>query len=120
MNILSLFVVVPVVMILLLFLSKNIRQIRAVMVTGASALMILAATLIVLFIKEKAAYPDAEMLFVSSTVWYAPLNITYAVGVDGISVLMLLLCSCIHVIITLFTHFIFLVVLKVNISLRIS
>jgi NADH-quinone oxidoreductase subunit M len=95
MNILSLFVVVPVVMILLLFLSKNIRQIRAVMVTGASALLILAATLVVLFIKEKAVSPDAEMLFVSSTVWYAPLNITYAVGVDGISVLMLALSAII-------------------------
>jgi NADH-quinone oxidoreductase subunit M len=94
MNILSLFVAVPVLMIVFLFLSKDIKQIRAVMVTGASALLVLATTLIVLFLKERAI-SDAEMLFVSSTVWYAPLNIAYAVGVDGISVLMLTLSSII-------------------------
>jgi NADH-quinone oxidoreductase subunit M len=94
MNILSLFVVVPVLMILCLFLCRDIKQIRTVMVTGASALLVLAATLIVLFLNERAV-SDAEMLFVSSTIWYAPLNITYAVGVDGISVLMLALSSII-------------------------
>jgi NADH-quinone oxidoreductase subunit M len=64
------------------------------MVMGASALLILAATLTVLFVQERAV-SDAEMLFVSSTVWYAPLNITYTVGVDGISVVMLILSSII-------------------------
>jgi NADH-quinone oxidoreductase subunit M len=95
MNILSLFVVVPVFMILFLFLCKDMKQIRTVMVMGASALLILAATLTVLFVQERAAGVDAEMLFVSSTVWYAPLNITYTVGVDGISVVMLILSSII-------------------------
>jgi NADH-quinone oxidoreductase subunit M len=94
MNILSLFVAVPALMILLLFLCKNIRQIRAVMVTGASVLLVLATTLIVLFLKERAISTE-DMLFVKSTIWYAPLNITYAVGVDGISVLMLALSAII-------------------------
>jgi NADH-quinone oxidoreductase subunit M len=94
MNILSLFVVVPLFMILFLFLCKDMKQIRTVMITGASALLILAASLTVLFLQERAV-SDAEMLFVSSTVWYAPLNITYAVGVDGISVVMLILSSII-------------------------
>jgi NADH-quinone oxidoreductase subunit M len=94
MNILSLFVVIPLLMILFLFLCKEMKQIRAVMVTGASALLILAATLTVLFVQERAV-SDAEMLFVSSTVWYAPFNIAYAVGVDGISVLMLALSAII-------------------------
>ena len=95
MNILSLFVAVPVVMIVFLFLSKGMKQIRAIMVTGASALLVLAATLTVLFIKARAASPDAEMLFVSSISWFAPLNIAYSVGVDGISVAMLVLSSII-------------------------
>jgi NADH-quinone oxidoreductase subunit M len=81
-------------MIVFLFLCKDIKQIRAVMVTGASALLVLATTLIVLFLQERAV-SDAPMLFVSSTIWYAPLNITYAVGVDGISVLMLALSAII-------------------------
>ncbi|MDR1632431.1 MAG: NADH-quinone oxidoreductase subunit M [Dysgonamonadaceae bacterium] len=95
MNILSLFVLVPILMIVFLFLSKGMKQIRAIMITGASALLVLAATLVVLFIKERAASPDAEMLFVSSISWFAPLNIAYSVGVDGISVAMLVLSSII-------------------------
>jgi NADH-quinone oxidoreductase subunit M len=82
-------------MIVFLFLSKGMKQIRAIMITGASALLVLAATLVVLFIKERAASPDAEMLFVSSISWFAPLNIAYSVGVDGISVAMLVLSSII-------------------------
>jgi NADH-quinone oxidoreductase subunit M len=82
-------------MIASLFLSKGIKQIRAIMVIGASALLILAATLVVLFIKERAASPDAEMLFTSSISWFAPLHIAYSVGVDGISVAMIALASMI-------------------------
>lgn len=94
MNILSLFVVVPVLMIIALFLCKGMRQIRTVMIIGSSLLMILSAVLTVMFVKERAI-SDAEMLFVSSTTWYAPLNIAYTVGVDGISVVMLILSSII-------------------------
>jgi NADH-quinone oxidoreductase subunit M len=95
MNILSLFVVVPVLMIIALFLSQGMKQIRAVMVTGASILVILSTVLTVLFWQARAAGDTSEMLFVASTVWYAPLNIAYSVGVDGISVAMLILSSII-------------------------
>ncbi|MCL1938872.1 MAG: NADH-quinone oxidoreductase subunit M [Candidatus Azobacteroides sp.] len=94
MNILSLFVVVPVLMIASLFLCKSMKAIRSVMVTGASILVILAAVLIVWFFQERAV-SNAEMLFVDSIMWYAPLNICYAVGVDGISVAMLALSAII-------------------------
>jgi NADH-quinone oxidoreductase subunit M len=95
MNILSLFVAIPVLMLGLLFLSKDIRQIRAIMVTGASALLVLAAALVVMFFRERAVNPDAVMLFTQSVEWFSPLNITYSVGVDGISVAMLALSSII-------------------------
>ena len=81
-------------MILVLFVCKTMQQIRTVMVTGASALLILAATLTIMFIHQRAV-STAEMLFVDSIVWYAPLNIAYTVGVDGISVAMLVLSSII-------------------------
>jgi NADH-quinone oxidoreductase subunit M len=94
MNILSLFVVVPVLMIVGLFFCKSMKAIRSVMVAGASILVILAAVLIVWFFHERAI-SKAEMLFVDSIVWYAPLNICYSVGVDGISVAMLTLSAII-------------------------
>jgi NADH-quinone oxidoreductase subunit M len=81
-------------MILALFLCKGMKSIRAVMITGASLLVVLAAILTVLFFQERAV-SDAEMLLVSSITWYAPLNISYAVGVDGISVVMLALSAII-------------------------
>ncbi|GHT11438.1 NADH dehydrogenase subunit M [Bacteroidia bacterium] len=70
------------------------RQVRTVMVAGASVLLVLAATLAVLFVQQRAISSD-EMLFVQDVVWYAPLNIHYTVGVDGISVLMLALSAII-------------------------
>ena len=46
MNFLSLFVLIPVLMMVGLFLSKNLTQIRAVAVTGASLLLALAVGLV--------------------------------------------------------------------------
>ncbi|MDR2652450.1 MAG: NADH-quinone oxidoreductase subunit M [Prevotellaceae bacterium] len=94
MNILSLFVAVPVLMLLLLFICRNMRHIRTVMVVGASALMVLAAVLAIMFVHERTL-SDNEMLFTDSIVWYESLNIHYAVGVDGISVLMIALSAII-------------------------
>ena len=47
------------------------------------------------YIELRQAGATGEMLFTASTVWYAPLHICYSVGVDGISVAMLLLSSII-------------------------
>lgn len=94
MNILFLFVIIPLAMLLLLFACRNTKAVRAVMVSGASVLLVLSGILMALFVKERAI-SDAVMLFVSDTVWYASLNIHFAVGVDGISVLMILLSSII-------------------------
>jgi NADH-quinone oxidoreductase subunit M len=82
-------------MIIALFLCKGMKAIRTVMVTGASVLLVLAAILTILFLQQRAAGDTAEMLFVDSLVWYAPLNICYTVGVDGISVMMLALSAII-------------------------
>ena len=95
MNFLSLFVLVPALMMLDLWLSRNIKQIRGVMVAGASILLVMAVYLVFAYLGERSAGNTAEMLFTDSHVWYAPLNIHYAIGVDGISVAMLLLSAII-------------------------
>jgi len=95
MNILSLFVVIPLVMLLALWLSRNVNQIRGVMVAGSSLLLTLAVYLTVDFIALRHAGATAEMLHTDSHTWYAPLHIAYTVGVDGISVAMLLLSAII-------------------------
>ena len=65
------------------------------MMTGASLILILSGTLLYMYLSERAAGNTAEMLFKADTVWYAPFNIHYSVGVDGISVAMLILSSII-------------------------
>ncbi len=95
MSILSLFVLIPVLMLLGLWLARNVNQVRGVMVAGSVCLLALSAWLTLDFISQRAAGNTAEMLHTYSVVWFAPLNIAYAVGVDGISVVMLLLSSII-------------------------
>ena len=96
-NILIWFVVIPVLMLAGLGLCRNktMGAIRTVMVVGSIALLALSVALCVMFLEERAAGNTAEMLFQGSWMWYAPLNIHLAVGVDGISVLMLLLSAII-------------------------
>ena len=95
MSILTLFVVIPVLMLLGLWLSRNLNQVRGVMVVGSSCLLALSIWLTLAFIQARQAGDTSEMLFTYSTPWFRPLNIAYSVGVDGISVVMLLLSAVI-------------------------
>lgn len=95
MNFLSLFVLIPVLMLCGLFLAGNMKQIRWVCATGASLLLILSTVLTFMYLGERSAGNTEAMLFTANSVWYEPLNIHYSVGVDGISVAMLLLSSVI-------------------------
>ena len=95
MNFLSLFVLIPALMMMGLFLSNNRKQLLAVMTTGAILLMTLSGVLAYMYFVGRAAGDTATMLFTADTVWYAPFNIHYSVGVDGISVAMLILTSII-------------------------
>ncbi|MDR1454483.1 MAG: NADH-quinone oxidoreductase subunit M [Tannerella sp.] len=95
MNFLSLFVLIPLLMMGGLWMARGMKQLRAVMVAGAGALLTLAVTLAILYLRRRAGGDTSEMLFTASQVWYAPLHIRYAVGVDGISVVMLLLSAII-------------------------
>ena len=65
------------------------------MVAGSSALLALAIYLVFHYLGLREAGATDAMLLTDSVVWYAPLNIHYAVGVDGISVAMLLLSAII-------------------------
>lgn len=95
MSILSLFVVIPVLMLLGLWIARNLNQVRGVMVAGSSCLLALSVWLTVAFIQARQSGNTDPMLFTYSVAWFKPLNIAYAVGVDGISVVMLLLSSII-------------------------
>ncbi|MDE6266233.1 MAG: NADH-quinone oxidoreductase subunit M [Muribaculaceae bacterium] len=94
-NILIYFVLIPLIMLAGVALSQNIKQIRAVAVTGSLALTALSVYLLVDYLALRAAGETAPMLYTGSWQWFAPLNINLAVGVDGISIAMLILSSII-------------------------
>lgn len=95
-NILIYFVVIPVLTLAGLAICKNIKQVRAVSIVGASALMVLGVYVLIEFLQLRAAGISDEMLFRGDWMWFEPFNIKLALGVDGISVAMLLL-SCVIV-----------------------
>ena len=95
MSILTLFVIIPALMLLGLWAARNLNQVRGVMVVGASCLLALSVWLTIDFIQARAAGDASVMLHTYAVDWFKPLNIKYSVGVDGISVVMLLLSSII-------------------------
>jgi NADH-quinone oxidoreductase subunit M len=93
MNILTFFIVIPVLTITGIVLVKDVKQTRLVSAIGMGMQLILAAVLIYLYLTARHAGNTAEMLFQQDFEWFKSLNIHYAVGVDGISVAMIGLTS---------------------------
>jgi NADH-quinone oxidoreductase subunit M len=90
---LSLLLLLPLLTALAIVCCKGLRQVRVVALAGAGLQLILAFVLLVLFWQARAAGDSSPMLFKSGYVWFASFNINYHVGVDGISIAMILLTS---------------------------
>lgn len=94
-NILIYFVIIPLLMLGGFALCRSVKQIRAVAVTGSTVLIGLSAWLLCDYLALRAAGETAEMLYCGSWTWFEPLHINLAVGVDGVSIAMLILSSII-------------------------
>jgi len=92
MDILSLFVVVPVLTILVLVFTKGLKQARIVSMVGSTIQLGMAINLVFAYFKERAINKEI-MVFTKDYVWFEHFNIHYALGVDGISVALLLLTA---------------------------
>lgn len=92
MDILSLFVTVPVLTILALVFTKGLKQARIVSMVGSLIQLGMAINLVFAYFKERAIN-DSIMVFTKDVVWFKQFNIHYAIGVDGISVALLLLTA---------------------------
>lgn len=96
MNILSAFVVVLLVMLVAVFLIPGEKKnaIRWTMAAGSFVILILAGYLVKEFLALREAGDTAKFLFAESTPWYeGVINISYSVGVDGVSVAMIMLSA---------------------------
>ncbi len=95
MDILTLFVVVPVITVLVLMFTKDMKQARIVAAIGMLVQFVQAINLLFTYRAERASGNTDEMLFIQDIPWFEQFNIHYLIGVDGISVLMIVLTAII-------------------------
>ncbi|MFV8838251.1 complex I subunit 4 family protein [Salinimicrobium soli] len=94
MDILSLFVIAPVLVVIALVFTKDLKQARFVSMLGGLLQLGMALNLLFAYFRERAVN-DSIMLFTRDLVWFKEFNIHYNIGVDGISVALILLTSII-------------------------
>ncbi len=89
---LSLLIILPFITAIIILFVKGLKQVRSVALTGSLLQLILVFDLLFQYLKERT-HDSSQMLFQYNYNWYDSLHINYHVGVDGISVAMILLTS---------------------------
>lgn len=90
---LLLIIAAPLLTALVILLCRNKAQVKAVALTGSIVQAVLAFALYYFFDKERAAGSTATMLFEQNYTIFRSANIHFHIGVDGISVAMIMLTS---------------------------
>jgi NADH-quinone oxidoreductase subunit M len=90
---LSLLILIPLITIIAVLLMRNSQQVKWVSLAGASVQIIISLFLFVYYRNEVAAGNTAQMLFQQQYEWFPALHIGFHLGVDGISVAMILLTA---------------------------
>src|SRR6476619_5557073 len=90
---LSLLIIVPLLTAIVIILLKGTKSVRIVSLISSALQLLLAFALLYFYWNERALGDTASMLFEDNYTWYAPLHINYHIGVDGISIAMILLTA---------------------------
>ena len=93
---LSLLILIPLFTLAGLFLVKR-QDARVVAFAGSLLQLALALFLLFSYMNERSAGNTSVLLFESSHVWFSQWNINYHIGIDGISLAMILLTSVVLV-----------------------
>ncbi len=90
---LHLLIILPLLTLMALLFVKGLKQVRLVVLVGVIAQLIISFLLLYAFWQERSLGNQTVMLFESNYTWFKSLHINYHVGVDGISVSMILLTA---------------------------
>ena len=90
---LSLLILVPLITALAVLFMRNKQQVKWISLAGATVQIIISLFLFVYYRNEVAAGNTAQMLFQQNYEWFPALHIGFHLGVDGISVAMILLTA---------------------------
>ena len=84
---------IPLLTAVAVLLSRNKQQVKWISLTGAVVQLAAAFALLFAFQNQRAEGNTAQMLFDQNYTLFSSLNINFHIGVDGISVAMILLTS---------------------------
>ena len=84
---------IPLLTAIALLFAQNANSVKRISLAGASIQFVLAFILLFAFRTERAQGNVDQMLFQQNFSWFAPLHINFHLGVDGISVAMMLLTA---------------------------
>ena len=90
---LILLLLIPLITAVAVLLMRNANQVRWTALAGASIQFVAAFALLYFFNKERAAGNTLQMLFEQQYIWFPSWHISFHIGVDGISVAMILLTA---------------------------
>ena len=90
---LTLLILIPLLTSVAILLMRNEQQVKLTALLGAGAQFVLAIVLLFAFRAERAAGNTTQMLFELQYKWFPAWNISFHLGVDGISVAMILLTA---------------------------
>ncbi len=94
---LSLLIVLPLISLFGIIFSRGVRHARVIALISAILQLGAACLLTYIYWQERAAGNQAPMLFETDMVWFEAWRIHYHVGVDGISMAMILLTAAVVV-----------------------
>ncbi len=90
---LSLFLLIPLLTGILVLFCRGLKQVRVVSLSGVAIQLLLSVLLLVKYLHERSTGNNSPILFQYQHSWFSSLHINYHVGVDGISIAMILLTA---------------------------
>lgn len=93
MDFLNLFVIVPVLTMIGILFTKELKGARLVSAIGMGIQLVLAIFLVFYYLSVRGAGNLHEMILTTDYSWFPSLNIHYFIGVDGIAVAMIALTA---------------------------
>lgn len=90
---LNLIILIPLISALAVLFARSKQQVKIISLAGSAIQLVMTFVLLFAFRNERAAGNVEQMLFQQRYTWFAPMNIEYFIGVDGISISMILLTA---------------------------
>lgn len=90
---LLLLILLPLLTAVAILLMRNANQVKWTALTGAALQFVMGFVLLFSFNRQRSSGDNAQMLFEQQYDWFPSWNISFHLGVDGISVAMILLTA---------------------------